>query len=415
MVAPSRFAVQGITSTDSCQVAVAGRRMCYERAVPPSARPSHPAVAIDVTPLLGARSGIGNAVAEIVAALGALEAAPSLIPYTLSARARLMRADVPPDTRFIPWPARGLLAAWARGDVPRVDGRLRPASVIHATNYLSPPSRLPTLVSIYDCSFVRYPELCTPEVRALVPLVRRAIARGVTVHTSSEFVAAEIEEIFGPRLRSAGRLVVIPLGVPRLGTDATMPARVTAAVGDAPFVLAIATLEPRKNLAHLVSAFGLLAGRHPDLRLVIAGRDGPARPAVDAALARLPTEVRARVVLAGQVDDAGKRALLDSARVLAYPSIYEGFGFPLLEAMSASLPVVAARAGSIPEVAGDAALLVEPTDERGLADALDRVLSDETLRSQLVARGHDRVGTFSWPATARALASCYRRLAGVAA
>ena len=103
--------------------------------------------------------------------------------------------------------------------------------------------------------------------------------------------------------------------------------------------------------------------------------------------------------------------LLDTARVLAYPSIYEGFGFPLLEAMSASLPVVAARAGSIPEVAGDAALLVEPTDERGLADALDRVLSDETLRAQLVARGHDRVSTFSWAATARALASCYRRLA----
>jgi glycosyltransferase involved in cell wall biosynthesis len=387
------------------------RRMCYERAVPPSARPSHTTVAIDVTPLLGARSGIGNAVAEIVAALRDLEAAPTLVPYTLSARARLMRTDAPPDTRFIPWPARGLLAAWARGDVPRVDGRLRPANVIHATNYLAPPSRLPTIVSIYDCSFVRYPELCTPEVRALVPLVRRAVARGATVHTGSEFVAGEIEEIFGPGLRSSGRLIVIPLGVPRLGTEATLPAVVSESVRDAPFVLAIATLEPRKNLAHLVTAFGFLAETHPDLRLVIAGRDGPARPAVDAAIARLPAETRDRVVLAGQVDDAGRRALLDTARVLAYPSIYEGFGFPLLEAMSASLPVVAARAGSIPEVAGDAALLVEPTDERGLAAALDRVLTDDALRSQLVARGHDRVGTFSWSATARALATCYRRLA----
>jgi glycosyltransferase involved in cell wall biosynthesis len=368
-----------------------------------------------VTPLLGARSGIGNAVAEIVSALGDLEAAPALIPYTLSARARLLRSDAPPDTRFIPWPARGLLAAWARGDVPRIDGRLRPANLIHATNYLAPPSHLPTLLSIYDCSFVRYPELCTPEVRALVPLVRRAIARGATVHTGSEFVAAEIEEIFGPGLRSSGRLIVIPLGVPRLGTDATMPPAVARRVGDHPFVLAVATLEPRKNLAHLVGAFGNLAGSHLDLRLVIAGSDGPARPAVDAAIARLPTEVRERVVLAGHVDDAGRRALLDTARVLAYPSIYEGFGFPLLEAMSASLPVVAARAGSIPEVAADAALLVEPTDERGLADALDRVLSDDTLRSQLVARGHDRVGTFSWSATARALAACYRRLAEPAA
>ena len=385
--------------------------MCYERVVPPSARPSHPAVAIDVTPLLGARSGIGNAVGEIVAALGELEAAPTLVPYTLSARARLMRADVPPDTRFIPWPARALLAAWARGDVPRVDSRLRPARVLHATNYLAPPSRLPTLLSIYDCSFVRYPELCTPEVRALVPLVRRAVARGVTVHTGSEFVAGEIEEIFGPGLRAAGRLTVIPLGVPRLGTDARVPDAVAASVGDSPFVLAIATLEPRKNLAHLVSAFGFLAATHPDLRLVIAGRDGPARPAIDEAISRLVNGVRERVVLAGQVDDEGRRALLDTARVLAYPSIYEGFGFPLLEAMSASVPVVAASAGSIPEVAGDAALLVEPTDERGLAEALDRVLTDETLASQLVARGHDRVAAFSWATTARALASCYRRLA----
>src|SRR5580765_8952155 len=210
--------------------------MCYERVVPPSARPSHPAVAIDVTPLLGARSGIGNAVGEIVAALGELEAAPTLVPYTLSARARLMRADVPPDTRFIPWPARALLAAWARGDVPSVDSRLRPARVIHATNYLAPPSRLPTLVSIYDCSFVRYPELCTPEVRALVPIVRRAIARGATVHTSSAFVGDDVEEIFGHGLRAAGRLVVIPWGVPALGAASALPAAIENQIGSAPYV-----------------------------------------------------------------------------------------------------------------------------------------------------------------------------------
>jgi glycosyltransferase involved in cell wall biosynthesis len=389
--------------------------MCYEPAVPTTARPLQPepapAVAIDVTPLLGARSGIGNAVAEIVAALDRIEAAPTLVPYTLSARARLLRADAPPGTRFIPWPARVLLAAWARADLPRIDRRLRPARVLHATNYLAPPSRLPTLVSIYDCSFVRYPELCTPEVRALVPLVRRAIARGVTVHTSSEFVAGEIEEIFGPGLRAAGRLVVIPLGVPRLGDEAHLPASIANAVAGAPFVLAISTLEPRKNLAYLVSAFGILAATHPDLRLVIAGRDGPARPAVDEAISRLPGPTRERVLLAGRVNDAGRRALLDAARVLAYPSIYEGFGFPLLEAMSANLPVVAARAGSIPEVAGDAALLVEPTDERGLAEALDRALTDDALRTQLVARGHVRVEAFSWEGTARALTSCYERLA----
>jgi len=368
-------------------------------------------VALDVTPLLGARSGIGTAVAEIVGALRDMDDAPIVIPYTLSFRARMLRADAPPDTRFVPWPARALLRSWAHADVPRIDRWLRPACVVHGTNYLAAPSRLPTLLSIYDCSFVRYPDLCTPEIRALVPIVRRAIARGVSVHTSSEFVAAEIDEIFGPGLRNAGRLFVVPLGAPQLGIEARMPAPAATAIGGFPFVLAIGTIEPRKNFPYLVRAFGFLASAHPDLRLVIAGRDGPGRPAVDETISCLPGAVRDRVVLAGHVDDAGRRALLDAASVLAYPSIYEGFGFPLLEAWSAGVPVVAARAGSIPEVAGDAALLVDSGDALVLAGAINRVLTDHATRTDLVARGRDRLLRFSWSQTARALAACYQQLA----
>ncbi|MDQ1380948.1 MAG: hypothetical protein QOG65_1852 [Actinomycetota bacterium] len=376
--------------------------------MPPTARP---AVAIDVTPLLGARTGIGAAVAEIIVALRALEAGPDLVPYTLSTRARLHRDAVPADTRFVPIPARILLRSWVRTDAPRIDRWLKPASVVHATNYLAPPSRLPTLVSVYDCSFVRYPELCTPEVRAFEPVIRRAVARGATLHTASEFVADEIEEIFGRGLRAAGRLVVTPLGIPSLGDAAEMPPAVASAVGDAPFVVAIGTLEPRKNFAHLIGGFGEVASRRPDVRLVIAGHDGPARPEIDAAIGRLPAGMRSRVVLAGGVSDAGRRALLENATVLAYPSIYEGFGFPVLEAMTAGVPVVAARAGSIPEVAGDAALLFEPTNEQAIAEQIDRVLADDATRTELIARGHDRVHAFSWDHTARALASCYRRIA----
>ena len=150
-----------------------------------------------------------------------------------------------------------------------------------------------------------------------------------------------------------------------------MPELVDERVGGAPYVLAIGTLEPRKNLAHLVAAFGLVARAQSELRLVIAGPDGPARPDVDAAIARLDPDAAARVVLAGPVSDAGRNALLERAALIAYPSIYEGFGFPALEAMTVGVPVVAARAGAIPEVAGDAALLVEPTDEDELADAID--------------------------------------------
>jgi glycosyltransferase involved in cell wall biosynthesis len=376
--------------------------------MPPTARPI---VAIDVTPLIGARSGIGVAVAEIVTALRALDAGPSLVPYTLSSRARRHRADVPDDTHFVPLPARVLLSSWERMDRPRIDYWIRPAQVVHATNYLTPPSAHPTLVSVYDCSFVRYPELCTPEVRAFEPIVRRAVARGATLHTGSEFVADEIEDIFGSGLRASGRLVVIPLGVPALGDASEMPEAVAARVGDAPYVLAIGTLEPRKNYPHLIGAFAELAARHDDVRLVIAGHDGPARADVDRALARLTNIARDRVVLAGGVTDAGRRGLLDRASVLAYPSIYEGFGFPLLEAMQAGVPVVAARAGSIPEIAGDAARLVEPTDEPAIAANLERVLTDDATRAELLARGRDRVRAFSWDDTARGLASCYRALA----
>jgi glycosyltransferase involved in cell wall biosynthesis len=373
---------------------------------------TRPTVAIDVTPLLGARSGIGVAVAEIVAAFRALDAGPHLVPYTLSARARLHRADAPVDTRFVPVPARVLLRSWTRSELVSIDRWIKPAQVVHATNYLTPPSKLPTLVSVYDCSFVRYPELCTPEVRAFEPIVRRAIARGATVHTGSTFVAGEIEEIFGPGLAARGQLVVIPLGVPALGEASDLPPDLATQLEGQRFVLAIGTLEPRKNYAHLIAAFGRLAERVPDLLLVIAGHDGPDRPGVDRAIARLSPAHRDRVIITGSVSDATRRALLDRAAALAYPSIYEGFGFPVLEAMSVGVAVVAARAGSIPEVAGDAALLVEPTDEAALADALERVVDDDATRAELVARGRDRIRAFSWDETARALAACYRKLAG---
>jgi glycosyltransferase involved in cell wall biosynthesis len=368
-------------------------------------------VAIDVTPLVGVRTGVGNAVAELIASFGNLEAAPTLVPYALSLRAREHRNDLPPDTRFPPIPARALLASWGRSDTPKLDFWLRPARVLHATNYLAPPSRVPVVVTINDCSFARYPELCTPEVRALTPVVRRAIRRGAVVHVPSAFVADEVDDLFGPGLAGSGRLVVVPWAVPPVRTGGETPPELTGIVDGPPYVLAIGSLEPRKNLPYLVAAFGAMADEHPDLRLVLAGPDGPARPAVDAAIAELGDGLRARVVITGGVSDAGRVALLAHAHVLAYPSLYEGFGFPVLEAMSIGVPVVAARAGSIPEVAGDAATLVGATDVRALADALTALVDDDAKRAEQVALGHDQARRYSWLETAHGLAALYRRLA----
>ncbi|HVJ97810.1 MAG TPA: glycosyltransferase family 1 protein [Acidimicrobiia bacterium] len=375
----------------------------------PTARPT---VAIDVTPLLGARTGIGNTVAEVVHALSALDDAPDLVPYTLSFRARQHRADAPTTTRYVPIPARMLLATWGRSDVPRIDRWIKPARVLHATNYLTPPSRLPTIVSIHDCSFIRFPELCTPETRRIEPIVRRALRRGAWVHTISEYVANEVRDIFAAELDGADRVTTVTLGAPtRAASRAPLAGELAARLGSSPYVLAIGTIEPRKNYATLVAAFGEAAAEHPDLRLVIVGAPGPDSERVGHALQQLKPDIRQRVLLTGSVDERQKDALLTGATALAYPSIYEGFGLPLLEAMAASVPVVASAAGSIPEVAGDAALLVSPTDAHELATAIAEVVSNDETRNRLIARGNERVQTFSWSQTARGLADFYQRVA----
>ncbi len=236
---------------------------------------------------------------------------------------------LPPETRFVPIPARILLGSWVRSDVPRIDRWLRPAQVVHATNYLAPPGRLPTLVSVYDCSFVRYPELCTPEVRAFDPVIRRAVARGATLHTGSEFVADEIEEIFGPGLRAAGRLVVVPLGIPALGDEARMPdaRRRRARWGTV-----------RRGDRHARAPQELRAPR----RRVRRGRRPPPRPPPRPRRARrsrpardrggdrraCPAGVRERVIMAGSVSDAGRRALLEQRDAARLPVDLRGLRLP---------------------------------------------------------------------------------------
>jgi alpha-1,3-rhamnosyl/mannosyltransferase len=175
-----------------------------------------------------------------------------------------------------------------------------------------------------------------------------------------------------------------------------------------PYILAIGTREPRKNLPRLVDAFGLL---HPGQRhtaLVLAGPPGPDDPAIQEAIGRLPRDAAEQVLVTDYLHEADRDAVVAGAAVVAYPSLDEGFGFPALEGMAAGVPVVAARAGAIPEVAGDAAVLVDPLDPAALASGLDRALTDDSLRAQLVTAGHVRVQRFTWPAMADGMVALYR-------
>jgi glycosyltransferase involved in cell wall biosynthesis len=174
--------------------------------------------------------------------------------------------------------------------------------------------------------------------------------------------------------------------------------------------LALGTRERRKNLPCLVEAFGLMAGQTDDLTLVLAGPSGNDDDAIFEQITVLPSRARERVQVLDWVPEETRRWLLHNALVLAYPSVDEGFGFPVLEAMSAGAVVVASTAGSIPEVAGDAALLVSPEDVVGLAAALDRAVDDRELRDALMARGAVRTREFSWAETARKMSDLYHSL-----
>lgn len=352
-------------------------------------------VAFDTGPLHGQRTGIGLAVQSMHDALSARDDV-DLLEYVLSFRARL--AD---GTCRLPLPAALAQRAWGRTDLPRADRWLHGAAVVHGTNYVVPPSRLPSLVSVYDCWFLRHPEAAGADVRRAGAVLRRAIERGAVVHTSSHATEAVVRDLFpGAAVRTV-HLGPLPLAPPA----ATAP---VPELDGRPFIVAIGTLERRKNLPTLVRAFGRLAADHPECRLVLAGSPGDDSAAVRAAIDGLGPALAPRVMLTGRVDDGVRGWLQHHATVLAYPSLDEGFGFPLLDAMQAGVPVVASTAGSIPEVAGDAAVLCPADDELALASALSRVLTDTELRTRLVAAGQRQWRTFSWQRCADELVDLYR-------
>ncbi len=355
-------------------------------------------VAVDATPLVGPRTGVGRFVEAVLPRLARLEGIEAR-PYVLSRSARA--SELPEGAQRVFVPAGVAVRSWGRGG-PTFARAFPRADTIHGTNFIAPPGPH-TVVTVHDCTFVTAPERCTPTVAAFGPVVRRVAASGGWIHALSEHVAAEARELF-----ETSHVVAVHLAAGE-GSETPDPTAATRPAPDEPFILSLATLEARKNLPRLVQAFGAVAARQPDVVLVLAGPDGPDAPAVRAAIEALPAATRERVRTMGFVDDGERAALLKDATVLAYPSLDEGFGLPMLEAWQHDVPVVAARAGALPEVADDAARLVDPHDVDELAGALEEVLTDEAARTVLVARGRRRLGAFSWDATVEGLVSIYRR------
>jgi glycosyltransferase involved in cell wall biosynthesis len=360
-------------------------------------------VAFDSGPLHGPRTGIGHAVQRIIDSLDAEFPEVELRPYLVSYRSR-------PEFGIVrlPYPAALALRVWARFDTPRPDRHFGDVDVVHGTNYVAPPSRHPRVVSVYDCWALDNPSDVHRDVRLMMGALRRSIDTGAHVHASSHATAHRLREHF-----PTAKISVIHLGAPAAISLATTGAstHTTAIPEDGRVILAVGTVERRKNLPFIASLIDDIVGMVPDARLVIAGAPGADQAALDRA--RDASEHRDRIHVLGRVDAATLDHLMRRARVLVYPSLDEGFGFPILEAMVASIPVIASTAGSIPEIAGDAALLRSVDDRDGWIDALVRTLTDDDERERLVTAGLARSVAFDWSRTATELAALYAKVADV--
>lgn len=365
-------------------------------------------LALDATPLLGPRTGVGAVVAGLLGELARREDVV-VTAYGVTWRGRRDLADTVPSGVGVlhrPMAARPLRWAWSRASVPPLEWWTGALDVVHGTNFVVPPTRrAAAVVTVHDLTTMHFPELCAAATLAYPDLLRAAIGRGAHVHAVSRFVADEVVAELGA---DPDRVCVVHSGVPAVGAGDA--ARGRRRVGSEAYLLALGTVEPRKDLPLLVEAFDAVAGERPELSLVLAGPDGWGAAELTSAVAA--AHHRVRIVRLGWVDDATRSDLLAGATALAYPSRYEGFGFPPLEAMAAGIPVVSTTAGALPEVLGDAAILVPVGDAEALAEALARVVDDSNLRSSLVARGHERVARYRWDRTAEAMVELYRQAVG---
>jgi alpha-1,3-rhamnosyl/mannosyltransferase len=262
---------------------------------------------------------------------------------------------------------------------------------------------------VHDLSWLSYPDAHPVErVRFLDKHLPGTLARADLVLTDSEFIAAEIASRFAlPR----AKIRAIPLGVdaayhPRTAEE-ILATLAKYGLEHSAYLLVVATLEPRKNLARLVRAYAALPvstqARHP---LVIVGARGWLNEAFERAIAPLETAGTARRL--GYVDERELPLLYAGAHAFAFPSLYEGFGLPVLEAMASGVPALTSNVSSLPEVAGDSALTVDPLDEASLRAGLERLLDDSGWRERAIAEGMTRARKYPWSRCVDATIDAYR-------
>jgi glycosyltransferase involved in cell wall biosynthesis len=375
-------------------------------------------VGIDYTPAYFQGGGVGRYVRELV---GALALEDEELSYRLWVAGVLRSAlpDVPGVNfgwRTVPVSMEWWLRIWYRArvwfPVEVVAGRAR---IFHATDFVLPPTLFGTtaIVTVYDLSFVRAPESSSPRLRAFLNrVVPGSVGRADCVLVDSRMTRDDLVELYGV---DGDKIVVLWGGVdkkfvPVFSSDLFMTMRSKYTIGERPYILSVGTVQPRKNYSRLIQAVWQLRSQGYDLDLVISGGRGWLEDAIYETIKTY--NMQEHVHMIGYADDADLPALYSGAVCVALPSLYEGFGLPVLEAMACGTPVVTSNVSSLPEVAGDAAVLVDPYDVEAIAHAIQTVVDDEALRQRLITGGLERASQFTWSRAAKQLMALYRDLLG---
>jgi glycosyltransferase involved in cell wall biosynthesis len=313
---------------------------------------------------------------------------------------------------------RWLTILWHRAKLPvPADWLSGPVDLYHCPDFVLPPLRRARgILTVHDLAFLMRPDCADHRLRAyLEEVVPRSVRRADFIIADSENTRNDLVVLLGV---NPSQVAVVPGGVEERFTRVTdhrtlQRARERLGVDQNPFVLSVGVIEPRKNLNRLMDAFHTLKERKnvpANLKLVLAGGKGWLFDDIFDHHAESP--VRDDILLPGFVSDELLPAIYSTAEVLAFPSLYEGFGLPILEAMACGTPVVASRASCLPEVAEGAALLVDPNNVDALASALETALLDTEVRERLVQQGLERAATYTWTRAAKQLLNVYQTVAG---
>ena len=373
-------------------------------------------IGIDYTPAYEQGGGIGRLTRDLVTALAKIDNKTQYRLFVAGAKQSDLPNQIAPNFKWKPtsispkWLAR----IWHRTKLPLpIEVLMGQIDLFHATDFTLPPT-LPstrTIVTVHDLSFVRVSDTASPKLKNyLDKLVPRSISNATHIIADSQATKNDLIDLYDT---PSDKITVLLSGIDSRyhvinNYELSMTIRNNYNIPNVPYIFSIGTIQPRKNYSRLIQALKILRDSGYDLHLVIAGGKGWLEDEMYKTLDK--TQLHQFVHLIGFADDEDVVKLYNAAECIAFPSLYEGFGFPVLEGMACGTPVLTSNVSSLPEVAGDAAIMVDPYDVEAIAEGLKRIVDNSNLRETLIARGLQQASKFTWENSAKNLLKIYQNV-----